>query len=101
MTSTAAAGASTPAAGPNVCGGTRDAPSRPAAQRVVGVLFVDLDGLRARYQCLRPGCPHRREGPAASTDLDENGERIGVGGVKAFIDGIKTQHLSQHHGENR
>ncbi|QXE36180.1 hypothetical protein KQY30_19980 [Streptomyces sp. GMY02] len=78
-------------------------PGRPAGGgRIEGALFVDLDGQRARYECLRPGCPHRREGPVFSTDLDEDGEPIGVGGVKAFIDGIKTQHLTQHHhGENR
>ncbi|MFI8988630.1 hypothetical protein ACIG63_27080 [Streptomyces antimycoticus] len=78
-----------------------DAPGRPAPPLVTAALFVDLDGQRARYECLRPGCPHRLEGPAYSTDRDEQGEPIGVAGLKTFIDGIKSQHLAQYHGSTR
>lgn len=65
-----------------------------------GALFVDLDGQRARYECLRPGCPHRLEGPVYSTDR-RDGERIGVEGLKAFIDGVKQNHLATYHGSAR
>jgi hypothetical protein len=81
--------------------GARPLAGRPPQQRIEGALFVDLDGQRARYECLRPGCPHRLEGPVYSTDRRADGEPIGVGGLKAFIDGIKTQHLAQHHGSTR
>lgn len=56
---------------------------------IVGALFVDLEGVRARYECLRPGCPRRVEGPGYGDN------------VKPFIDDIKTQHLAQFHGEHR
>ncbi|GHC28801.1 MULTISPECIES: hypothetical protein [Streptomyces rochei group] len=73
----------------------RETPERAASpQPFAGALFVDLDGQRARYECLRPGCPHPLEGPVYST-------AIGVTGLKAFIDGIKHQHLAQHHGSPR
>ncbi|MEV0526607.1 hypothetical protein AB0I66_24500 [Streptomyces sp. NPDC050439] len=71
-----------------------------------GVLFVDLDGQRAKYECLRPGCPHRLEGPIAANDRvkDKSGRttwRRGPGGVAAFVAGIKAYHLSKHHGSTR
>ncbi|MGW0169528.1 hypothetical protein ACWDWT_30785 [Streptomyces sp. NPDC003343] len=57
---------------------------------VLGALYVDMDNVRARYECLRSGCTHRLEGPAYGTDA-----------VKAFVDGIKTEHLSRCTGESR
>ncbi|GAB2732561.1 hypothetical protein [Streptomyces bullii] len=81
--------------------GARRGAGRPPQPHVEGALFVDLDGQRARYECLRPGCPHRLEGPVYSTDRRADGEPIGIGGLKGFIDGIKTQHLAQHHGSTR
>ncbi|MEU1805866.1 hypothetical protein [Streptomyces sp. NPDC019937] len=89
MTKTVPAGAGAPATG------------RTAAPHVAAALYVDLEGLRARYECRRPGCPHRLEGPVYSTDLAEDGKPIGVAGLKAFIDGIKTAHLTQYHGSTR
>ena len=56
---------------------------------VTAALYVDLEGVRARYECLRPGCPQQLEGPVYGD------------GVKPFVDGIKTQHLAQFHGEHR
>ncbi|MFJ6561889.1 hypothetical protein ACIQMV_18910 [Streptomyces sp. NPDC091412] len=65
----------------------RDTPGRTAEpQRVHGALFVDMDNVRARYECTRPGCPQPKEGPVFGDD------------VKPFVDGIKTQHLIKHHG---
>jgi len=70
-----------------------------------GALFVDLDGQRARYECLRPGCPHRLEGPVCASDRvkgeDGNPAPRGPGGVAAFVDGIKAYHLSKYHGSTR
>ncbi|MGW0865773.1 hypothetical protein [Streptomyces sp. NPDC002611] len=81
---------------------SRDTPGRAAApQPFEGALFVDLDGQRARYECLRPGCPHRLEGPVYSTDRDATGERIGVAGLKAFIDSVRHRHLAEQHGSTR
>ena len=57
---------------------------------ILGALFVDLEGVRARYECLRPGCTHRLEGPVHGQDFG-----------KAFVDGIKTQYLSRCTGESR
>ncbi|MGW3024805.1 hypothetical protein [Streptomyces sp. NPDC001221] len=57
---------------------------------VVGALFVDMDNVRARYECARSGCTHRHEGPVHGADA-----------VKAFVDGIKTEHLSRCTGESR
>ncbi|MFE4051206.1 hypothetical protein [Streptomyces sp. YIM B13518] len=84
----------------------RDTPGRTAApQPFEGALFVDLDGQRARYECLRPGCPHRQEGPVCSSDRvkSEDGTPVprGPGGVAAFVDGIKAYHLSKYHGSTR
>lgn len=67
------------------------------AQQVAGELTVDMDGRRARYECLRPGCPQRREGPVHATDRDPGGGRLGTDGLRVWIDGIKTAHLAQHH----
>ncbi|WP_141753780.1 hypothetical protein [Streptomyces luteocolor] len=69
-----------------------------------GVLFIDMEHVRAKYECLRPGCPHRLEGPVHSYDLipgDKKRRTVGAGAVKAFIDGIKSQHLAQYHGSPR
>ncbi|RMB81302.1 hypothetical protein [Streptomyces shenzhenensis] len=68
----------------------RDTPGRaPGRQHVVGVLVVDAENVRARYECYRPGCPKPREEP------------IRPSAIKAFIDGIKARHLSQYHEEQR
>lgn len=83
-------------------------PGRPAsadARQVVGALFVDMDGRRARYECYRTGCPCPVEGPIRATDADPSdptGERhIGTSGLVAFIDGVKDQHLNTHHRSTR
>ncbi|MEV8048263.1 hypothetical protein AB0P02_31120 [Streptomyces griseoluteus] len=73
-------------------------------QQVVGELVVDLEGQRARYDCLRSGCPHPREGPAYSTDQipdPGNGDRRirrGVAGLASWISGVSDRHLAHHHG---
>ncbi|MET8693599.1 hypothetical protein ABZV65_13770 [Streptomyces bauhiniae] len=73
-------------------------------QQVNGELVVDLVGRRARYDCLRPGCPHPREGPAYITDQipgpDNGGRRIrrGVTGLASWITGVSDRHLAQYHG---
>jgi hypothetical protein len=56
---------------------------------VAANLYVDLERVRARYECLRPDCPHPKEGPVYGDD------------VKPFVTGIRTQHLAQFHGEHR
>lgn len=56
-------------------------------QVVVGLLIVDTDKRRARYECHRPGCPQRREGPVHGVAVPD------------FVRAIKTQHLAQYHGE--
>lgn len=56
------------------------------------VLFVDLEGQRARYECLRPDCPQRRVGPVTAV-------RDGLDTVRAFIADIRSQHPAQYHGE--
>ncbi|WP_442803401.1 hypothetical protein OG411_17430 [Streptomyces pseudogriseolus] len=70
-----------------------------------GALFVDLDGQRARYECLRPGCPHRLEGPVCASDrvrgADGAAVRRGPDGVAAFVEGVKALHLSKYHGSTR
>jgi hypothetical protein len=70
---------------------TRDTPGRmPVAQRIDGLLTVDMDNRRARYDCFRPGCPQRREGPVHGAVVSE------------FVRAIKTEHLARHHnGEQR
>lgn len=73
-------------------------------QQVVGALVVDLEGQRARYDCMRSGCAHPREGPAYSTDQipdpDHGGRRIrrGVTGLASWISSVSDLHLAQHHG---
>ncbi|WP_121712399.1 hypothetical protein [Streptomyces sp. E5N91] len=84
----------------------RDTPGRaPIPQPFEGGLFVDLDGQRAKYECLRPGCPHPLEGPVCATDRvrGEDGALAprGPGGVAAFVAGIKAFHLTKHHGSTR
>ncbi|MEU5664725.1 hypothetical protein [Streptomyces longwoodensis] len=66
----------------------RDTPGRaPAPQQLSGLLVIDLDRVRAHYECYRPGCPKPREVP------------IRPSAIKAFMDGIKARHLSQYHRE--
>lgn len=66
----------------------RDTPGRTATpQVVVGVLTVDTEKRRARYDCFRPGCPQRREGPVRGPVVPD------------FVRAIRTQHLAQYHGE--
>ena len=69
----------------------RDTPGRaPILQKLDGLLVVDTENVRARYECYRPGCPQRREGPAYG------------GAVPEFVRAIKTEHLARHHnGEQR
>lgn len=66
-----------------------------------GVLFVDMEGERAKYECLRPNCPHRLEGPVSSADRDSEGRRRGAGWVTYFVDNVKSKHLAQYHGSTR
>jgi hypothetical protein len=64
----------------------RDTPGHTAsAQHIEGLLIVDLDNRRARYECYRPDCPQRREGPTYGD------------GVPDFVRAIKTEHLARHH----
>lgn len=68
----------------------RDTPGRTAApQQIDGLLIVDTEKVRARYECYRPGCPKPREEP------------IRPSAIKPFIDGIKARHMGQYHGEQR
>ncbi|WP_327162831.1 hypothetical protein [Streptomyces zaomyceticus] len=66
-----------------------------------GALRVDLEGQRARYECLRPGCPNRVEGPVCADDRvpDEDGELVrgGPTRVAQFIERVKDYHLTRHH----
>ncbi|MFB7354829.1 hypothetical protein [Streptomyces gardneri] len=68
-----------------------------------GALRVDLEGQRARYECLRPSCPNRVEGPVCATDRvpGPDGELVrgGPARVARFVEGIKRYHLTQYHGE--
>ncbi|MFE1748977.1 hypothetical protein ACFW88_00225 [Streptomyces anandii] len=57
---------------------------------ILGALFVDMDNVRARYECARSGCTQPHEGPVFGADE-----------VKAFVDGIKTEHLARCTGESR
>lgn len=64
----------------------RDVPGHTAApQGIDALLIVDMENRRARYECYRPGCPQRREGPAYGD------------GVPEFARAIKTEHLARHH----
>ncbi|MER5600526.1 hypothetical protein [Streptomyces sp. NPDC002265] len=69
----------------------RDTPGGTAAPLGIdALLIVDMDNCRARYECYRPGCPQRREGPVFGD------------GVPEFARAIKTEHLARHHyGETR
>ncbi|MVO87900.1 hypothetical protein GPA10_24865 [Streptomyces sp. p1417] len=68
----------------------RDTPGPTAApQQIDGLLVVDFDNRRARYDCYRTGCPQRREGP------------VHDGGIPEFVRTIKTEHLARYHGEQR
>lgn len=66
----------------------------PRLQQVDGLLTADLEGRRAKYECFRPTCPQRREGPvtAAQHGADE---------LRAFIAGIKHAHLDAFHKETQ
>ncbi|MEU6098419.1 hypothetical protein [Streptomyces sp. NPDC047079] len=55
-----------------------------SAAVVLGALFVDMDNVRARYECVRPGCTHRLEGPVYGADE-----------VKSFVDNIRTVHRAR------
>ncbi|MFE9937364.1 hypothetical protein [Streptomyces hirsutus] len=84
----------------------RATPGRAAAlPPFEGALTVDLDGQRAKYECLRPGCPHRLEGPVCASDRvkGEDGKPAprGPAGVAAFVDNVKAYHLSKYHGSTR
>jgi hypothetical protein len=63
----------------------RDTPGRTVTPRVFGVLVIDADNGRARYDCFRPGCPRRREGPVYGLAIPE------------FAIAIKTEHLARYH----
>ncbi|MFM9594003.1 hypothetical protein ACKI1O_32025 [Streptomyces scabiei] len=68
----------------------RDAPARtPIPQQMDGLLVIDAQRVRARYECYRPGCPKPREEPVRPS------------AITAFIGGIKARHLTQYHGEQR
>ncbi|MFE3857816.1 hypothetical protein ACFXPN_42595 [Streptomyces griseorubiginosus] len=54
------------------------------------MLVIDTENVRARYECYRPGCSQRREGPV-----------FGSASVQAFVAEIKGQHLAAYHGEKR
>jgi hypothetical protein len=72
----------------------RDAPGRsPRPQRVDGLLTVDLEGKRAKYECHRPACPQRLEGPITAA-------RHGVDELRAFVAGVKHVHMAAFHKEN-
>lgn len=63
----------------------RDTPDRAATSpTVLGVLIIDAENRRARYDCYRPGCPQPREFPPG-------------GFIPAFARAIKTEHLARHH----
>jgi hypothetical protein len=64
----------------------RETPGRTAsAQQIDALLIVDMEGRRARYDCYRPGCPQRREGPVYGVEIPD------------FARAIKTEHLARHH----
>jgi hypothetical protein len=54
-----------------------------------GLLVIDAQRVRARYECYRPGCPKPREEPVRPS------------AITAFIGGIKARHMTQYHGEQR
>ncbi|MFE4311529.1 hypothetical protein ACFRR6_36350 [Streptomyces sp. NPDC056891] len=68
-----------------------------------GALRVDLEGQRARYECLRPDCPNPVGGPVCATDLvpgpDGAPVRGGASRVADFVERVKDYHLTKHRGE--
>lgn len=63
----------------------RDTPGRTAALEVVGRLVIDADNGRARYDCHRPGCPQRREGPVYGA------------AIPAWTQTVRAEHLARFH----
>ncbi|MEU9215419.1 hypothetical protein AB0D47_02620 [Streptomyces sp. NPDC048376] len=71
-------------------GGVATPPARPGSiGGVAAALYVDLEGVRARYECLRPGCTQPLEGPVYGDD------------VKPFVDTIRTHHPARCTGVPR
>lgn len=65
----------------------RDTPRRtPSPQQIDGLLVIDAENGRARYDCFRPGCPQRREGPV-----------VYRAAIPGFIAEVKSEHLARHH----
>lgn len=79
----------------------RDTPGSAVTPPFDGALFIDMDNFRARYECLRPNCPHRLEGPVCADDhvADAEGRpvRRGPESVAAFIASVKADHLAKYH----
>lgn len=63
----------------------RDTPGRAATPEVVGVLVIDAENGRARYDCHRPGCPQRREGPVYGAAIPE------------WTKTVRAEHLARYH----
>lgn len=63
----------------------RDTPGRMAEPQVVGVLVIDAENGRARYDCHRPGCPQRREGPVYGAAIPE------------WTKTVRAEHLARYH----
>jgi hypothetical protein len=70
----------------------RDTPGRaPIPQQIDGLLVIDTENGRARYDCFRPDCPQPREGPV-----------VYRAAIPGFIAAVKSEHLARHHqGETR
>lgn len=64
---------------------SRDTPGGTAEPQVVGVLVIDADNGRARYDCHRPGCPKRREGPVYGAAIPE------------WSKTVRAEHIAQYH----
>lgn len=77
--------------GTPAAGGVATPPVRrgPTDGGVAAALYVDLEGVRARYECLRPGCTQPLEGPVYGDD------------VKPFVDTIRTDHPASCTGVSR
>ncbi|MEW2161414.1 hypothetical protein AB0912_00155 [Streptomyces sp. NPDC007084] len=63
----------------------RDTPGRTAAPEVVGLLVIDADHGRARYDCHRPNCLQRREGPVYGAAIPD------------WSKTVKAEHLARYH----
>lgn len=63
----------------------RDTPGRAAEPQVVGVLIIDADNGRARYDCYRPGCPDPLEGPVHGIAIAE------------WSKTVRDRHVAQYH----